>query len=67
MDISLLFLFLALNWQTQTSGVILWHLKATLDNPHILLYCTIFSKLDYSYLQSDANTVQDWVNCNHVS
>ena len=22
--------------------------------------------LDYSYLQSDANTVQDWINCSHM-
>ena len=33
----------------------------------ILLYRTILSNSDYSYLQSDANTVQDWVNCNHMS
>ena len=32
----------------------------------ILLYRTISSNSDYSYLQSDANTVQDWVNCNHM-
>ena len=33
----------------------------------ILLYHIILSNLDYSYLQSDANRVQDWVNCNHMS
>ena len=32
----------------------------------ILLYCTISSNSDYSYLQSDAKRVQDWVNCNHM-
>ena len=32
----------------------------------ILLYCTISTNLDYSYLQSDANTVQEWANCNHM-
>ena len=32
----------------------------------ILLYRTISSNLDYSYLQSDANTAWDWVNCNHM-
>ena len=32
----------------------------------ILLYCTISSSSDYSYLESDANRVQDWVNCNHM-
>ena len=30
----------------------------------ILLYYTISSNLDYLYLQSDPNAVQDWVNCN---
>ena len=33
----------------------------------ILSYRTISTNSDYSYLQSDANTVQDWVNYNHVS
>ena len=33
----------------------------------ILFYRTILSNSYYSYLQSDANTVQDWVNCNHMS
>ena len=33
---------------------------------YILLYRTISTNLDYSYLQPDANTVQDWVNCNHM-
>ena len=33
---------------------------------YILLYCTISTNLDYSYLQSDANTVQEWANCNHM-
>ena len=32
----------------------------------ILLYRTISTNSDYSYLQSDANTVQDWVNYNHM-
>ena len=32
----------------------------------ILLYRTISSNSDYSYLQSDANTVQEWANCNHM-
>ena len=31
-----------------------------------LLYRTISSNLDYSYLQSDASRVQDWVNYNHI-
>ena len=33
---------------------------------YILLYRTIFSISDYSYLQSDANTVQNWANYNHM-
>ena len=32
----------------------------------ILLYHTISSNSDYSHQQSDANTVQNWVNCNHM-
>ena len=32
----------------------------------ILLYRTISSNLDYTYLQLDASIVQDWVNCNHM-
>ena len=37
-----------------------------LNADDILLYHTISSNSDYLYLQSDANTVQDWVNCNHM-
>ena len=32
----------------------------------ILLYRTISSNLDYTYLQLGASRVQDWVNCNHM-
>ena len=32
----------------------------------ILLYRTISSNSDYTYLQLDASRVQDWVNCNHM-
>ena len=32
----------------------------------ILLYRTISSSSDYTYLQLDASRVQDWVNCNHM-
>ena len=55
-----------LHWWHNQRSILSWH-SYCLYADDILLYRTISSNLDYSYLQSDANTIQDWVNCNHVS
>ena len=46
-------------------SILSWH-SYRFECRCILLYHTISSNSDYLYLQSDANTVQDWVNCNHM-
>ena len=49
-----------------TNGPFSHGTRIVLYEDDILLYRTISTNSDYSYVQSDANTVQDWVNYNHM-
>ena len=43
-----------------------WSILSWNSYRFVCMYRTISSNLDYSYLQSDANRVQDLVNCNYM-